>query len=1691
MAQLYTNNAYGVLASSIGPSDTTITLMSGDGARFPNPGGGDFFLLTLIALDGNASEASWEIVRVTARSSDTLTVVRGQEGTTGLIWPAASRAELRATAGTFAQFASSSDVQTALNLKANLASPALTGTPTAPTASVGTNTTQIATTAYVRGEVAALVASAPGALDTLNELATALGNDPNFATTVTNSLAGKAPLTGAGTSGTWGISITGNATTATLLGSYDNRSISPSEQTASRFGFGFTSWNNNDSSPYADFLHLRSYTDSSGGNDNLVMFRKDAIGMRIWQQGWGSASAYSSYADVLHSGNYNSYALPLTGGTLTGALTAPNFRDAAGEFNVSLGSGATAGRGAAAGYSGGAYGGIGFNLRHTATSEQYIAVTGDTVSYLRFDGGGFRFFGSAAGAAGRTVTFTGAGNANLDASGNWYTAGQMYATGSQHLVLNTGNYNSYALPITGGTLSGTLRINTSGTGSASSHVRITRSGAAEPASFGSYSGSWRSGLEIWNTDSASMLFLNPPDPSSSAYANIKSVGGGFFIDVGSGGATRAIQIESNGTANFPQGVSSAGAAVLTTGNYNSYALPLSGGTMTGGLNVGTAIGSRATSLSVSGSTNSSAIAAKSSDYATVFGVLPHSGSYTYFSTGVYYQSGSWVHASSNDNSALFSISGNLGAQWWASSNSSASWNLASGASLWNVSGTWIGALNAASGAQVNGSNIWHAGNFTPGNYLALSGGTLSGAIRAPQITAGGSNNTDANFGVQGTSHLTGTVYWGGTVGNVNSWSSLQSSSGGNHTLSVNTFVVNRSGYGGISGTYPGEILRVNEYGYAIAGGRFLADSWVQSDRDFPNGTLITTDINYAVTNGDPFILEIRGNSYGNIIPVDIQYQGYIYSDTIINHGGMSNGLNIGGLVAINNGGNLCFWFPSQGYWNGYYVRVYVPFATYPRNRVTSITGVGKPTTAKQVELSSNIRQAVHSTNGSVRLNGGNSSPASTFFSHTITALSGSTRVVNFDGNGNVPSVWWTNGSRAYAAIDATDPGLAFWANNGSNWQQQIAMGYGTVNVLTTLQQGGNQVLHAGNFTSYVPYSYPSWPGSPGTDANSFHSGNWVRSSFTYSNNAPHTGTIVHFPASGYDLQLNGTYGGQQLSFRSRNGDNGTWNTWRGVLHDGNYSSYALPLSGGTLTGTRPIQLSTNDGALFITGNSGGWSMGTYFKGSAGTIRAGFGAYGSADSLTYAWIGTGYEAAWMTLSPSAIESRARTIVSVTGRGTAYTQSSLELYTSDASTPGISFHRNGVSATLLYESDGELYVNAWTTRAQTGKLLSSGNYSSYALPLSGGTVSGNVYLSANGQGVNGASTLRVNGDITAARGNGGAGVIYLGNSGSTYVYYDGSNYYMPGGQLYVNGSIALNGGNYSSYALPLSGGTLTGGLTAPDVYTNGGWFRNHTNNNGVYWSQTGWHLYPADSGNFYVRSGTSAGSLLFLNSGGSGLGYVHAAADAAMGFLTTGGSWRFRVDNSGNARSYNNFYIDQDYGHGIVGLYSSYRYQGVFAMGDSYKLPADGTTTGNLYGMAWSHPNAGGIAGNLSSHGLLLLQNGGFMCALSTSIVASGNVTAFSDERLKTNWRPMPENFVERLAQVKVGIYDRIDCEQITQVGIGAQSFQRLLPEAITKAKDEIGTLSVSYGNAAMASAVELAKEIVAIKRELEALKARLH
>jgi len=98
MAQLFANNASATLASNITSVATTLTVSAGAGALFPSPTGGNYFLITMVGV-ASGVETSWEIIKVTARSTDTLTIVRAQESTTAYAWTAGTKIELRLTAG--------------------------------------------------------------------------------------------------------------------------------------------------------------------------------------------------------------------------------------------------------------------------------------------------------------------------------------------------------------------------------------------------------------------------------------------------------------------------------------------------------------------------------------------------------------------------------------------------------------------------------------------------------------------------------------------------------------------------------------------------------------------------------------------------------------------------------------------------------------------------------------------------------------------------------------------------------------------------------------------------------------------------------------------------------------------------------------------------------------------------------------------------------------------------------------------------------------------------------------------------------------------------------------------------------------------------------------------------------------------------------------------------------------------------------------------------------------------------------------------------------------------------------------------------------------------------------------------------------------------------------------------------------
>ena len=167
-------------------------------------------------------------------------------------------------------------------------------------------------------------------------------------------------------------------------------------------------------------------------------------------------------------------------------------------------------------------------------------------------------------------------------------------------------------------------------------------------------------------------------------------------------------------------------------------------------------------------------------------------------------------------------------------------------------------------------------------------------------------------------------------------------------------------------------------------------------------------------------------------------------------------------------------------------------------------------------------------------------------------------------------------------------------------------------------------------------------------------------------------------------------------------------------------------------------------------------------------------------------------------------------------------------------------------------------------------------------------------------------------------------------------------------------------------------------------------------------------------------------------------------------------------------------------------------------------AGDTMTGNLLGplaifntfQIGRYPtNTDNFAFGAVGSGVLKLSRGadGFPVAdvmvvdATNNVTFSGDVTAFSDERLKTNWQTYEQDFIDRLAAVKSGTFERVHTGQ-RQVGVSAQSLQDLMPEAVHTGED--GFLSVAYGNAALAACVELAKEIKVLRARLEQVEGML-
>ena len=189
--------------------------------------------------------------------------------------------------------------------------------------------------------------------------------------------------------------------------------------------------------------------------------------------------------------------------------------------------------------------------------------------------------------------------------------------------------------------------------------------------------------------------------------------------------------------------------------------------------------------------------------------------------------------------------------------------------------------------------------------------------------------------------------------------------------------------------------------------------------------------------------------------------------------------------------------------------------------------------------------------------------------------------------------------------------------------------------------------------------------------------------------------------------------------------------------------------------------------------------------------------------------------------------------------------------------------------------------------------------------------------------------------------------------------------------------------------VGGSDFGAAYTSGWILNNGVWQANSSMRAPIFYdsNNTGYYVDPSSQSNVDdFRAAAYRGN---ANVGGTGTATWHPD-----GIYVGSTQWLYGTQyrNGATTSGQGWLYIDTNFGQSIVGTYASTRYQGVWAMGDSYKLPADGTSTGSLYGLAWSHPNAGGVAGNLNTHGLLVMENGTFLAAVSGSIRSRDDMRA---------------------------------------------------------------------------------------------------
>ena len=431
---------------------------------------------------------------------------------------------------------------------------------------------------------------------------------------------------------------------------------------------------------------------------------------------------------------------------------------------------------------------------------------------------------------------------------------------------------------------------------------------------------------------------------------------------------------------------------------------------------------------------------------------------------------------------------------------------------------------------------------------------------------------------------------------------------------------------------------------------------------------------------------------------------------------------------------------------------------------------------------------------------------------------------------------------------------------------------------------------------------------------------------------------------------------------------------------------------------------------------------------------------------------------------------------------YSQANIELQTTSNYVPAISFHRGGYSATTLYEYDGELFINAWVSRSQNGKLVSSGNIGSYAYTSS----ARHIYLNTG---------------ATGSTGN----EITVGNSSPQYTLRDGNlrPIVQVTGQypcISLNHTVTSNANHGPTIQFSHNGydsnEQIVVGTTGQGKYLDVGF------SGGGYGTNSNYNPHNGISGYSGVTPVRIFSNGVLVGATGSYPNHIQSTSHALESIGTTylrGSNDRpLRVLKSSGYNSCAALFEHQ-YGDNSWGIVSEYRIGSGSGNDRPSILFSSGYNT-NTWSVGFGYTDS-----NFRikiDHGWRNQQWGSERMTMDRSgnVTFSGNVTAYSDIRLKDNIKPLTKCLDNLMMLNGVSFAWKDMSEFIGNVGksdfgIIAQEVEKVFPEVVhlssNKSGDGDNYKTVAYEKlipVLIESIKELKKNVDDLTAELNTLKA---